>query len=151
MWRLLVHLNTPPQNKWKLHLSKVDSSWTKLNVGLWRKKWWRKIDEEKIAEEKLVTWLQTNCKQSWTFIYNFHSSYYSLQLHFIYDQQVYFLYNLLHWSTFLFLSICPFLYRPRPRAIRPHLYATSVFFSGIVYSVSPQLWQIDSFFRGFVQ
>ena len=25
------------------------------------------------------------------------------------------------------------------------------FFSGIVYSVSPQLWQIDSFFRGFVQ
>ena len=147
MWRLLVHLNTPPQNKWKLHLSKVDSSWTKLNVGLWRKKWWRKIDEEKIAEEKLVTWLQTNCKQSWTFIYNFHSSYYSLQLHFIYDQQVYFLYNLLHWSTFQFVRISIVL-------VQGLLGLTCMqlpFFFSEVYSVSPRLWQIDSFFRGFVQ
>ena len=156
MWRLLVHLNTPPPNKWKLHLSKVDSSWTKLNVGLWRKKWWRKIDEEKIAEEKLVTndgHKRTANRAEPSFIISTPVITVSSCTLFMTNRFIFFIicFTGVPSRGGEYLSICPYLYRPRSRAISLTCMQLPFFFSGIVYSVSPQLWQIDSFFRGFVQ
>lgn len=50
------------------------------------------------GEEKLLkkNWSQMMATNELKTELNFHTGYYSLQLHFIYDQPVYFLYNLLH-------------------------------------------------------